>query len=172
MPIDYQAHEWKAGEEGRTPVNAENLNRIEQGIADACAFADKYEKSVPSGSVGVGSLDETLSKTLLSGEEYDLELEAATGVDGYPVRLVCIGGVGMLRGRVSTNGKRDSITDLSSYVGEGYVNGYGGYFPCVGKMESEDLEGVYPVFLGNDGILYADRVFEWLDLSGIVIKVN
>lgn len=172
MPIDYQAHEWKAGEEGGTPVSAESLNRMEQGIADACAFADEYESSVPNGSVGVGSLDDTLSKTLLSGEEFSLELEVATGVSGYPVRLVCIGGVGMLRGRVSTNGKRDSIADLSSFVGEGYINGYAGYFPCVGKMKSEDLEGVYPVYLDTDGILYADRAYEWLDLTGIVIKVN
>ena len=172
MPIDYQAHEWKAGEEGRTPVNAENLNRMEQGIADACAFADEYEKRVPNDSVGVGSFDDTLSKMLILGQEYDLELKVATGVDGYPVRLVCIGGVGMLRGRVSTNGERDSIADLSEFIGEGYINGYAGYFTCVGKIKSEDLEGVYPVYLGSDGVLYADREYDWLDLSGIVIKVN
>lgn len=60
MPINYQAHEWKDGASGGTPIDAESLNRIEQGVADACAgvdsLTDHLEKMSEPGYVSTEAL--------------------------------------------------------------------------------------------------------------------
>ena len=169
MPIDYQAHEWKAGEEGRTPVNAENLNRMEQGIADACAFADKYEKSVPNGSVNRWSLDDDFNNEIFGPlESYDLD------VAGGELRIIqnrYISGFCMLAGRVSVKSEAyKDIVELGEWINGSVLGNISDMaYACVGKTISGEV-GVYPVTLRREGaVLCVDRLFEWIDLTGIII---
>lgn len=167
MPINYQASEWKAGEDGGTPVNAERLNRMDQGIADACAFADEYESSVPNGSVSRGSLEDELDNEIFGPlESYDLD------VAGGELRIMqnrYISGFCMLAGRVSVESDaRKDIVDLSKWINGSALGSISEMaYACVGKPTSGDV-GVYPVTLKN-AVLRVDRLFEWIDLTGIII---
>lgn len=61
MAIDYQTREWKDDQTGGTPIDAANLNRMEQGIANACAGVDgiKGTGGVSADMIADGSISES-----------------------------------------------------------------------------------------------------------------
>lgn len=61
MAIDYQTREWKDDQTGGTPIDAANLNRMEQGIANACAGVDgiKSAGGVSADMIADGSISES-----------------------------------------------------------------------------------------------------------------
>lgn len=61
MAIDYQTREWKDDQAGGTPIDAANLNRMEQGIANACAGVDEIKGpgGVSADMIADGSISES-----------------------------------------------------------------------------------------------------------------
>lgn len=61
MAIDYHTREWKDDQTGGTPIDAANLNRMEQGIANACAGVDgiKGTGGVSADMIADGSISES-----------------------------------------------------------------------------------------------------------------
>ena len=58
--IDYESLEWKDDAAGGTPIEAAALNRMEQGIADACAGVDQLRtKRLPTYLVATGGDEAT-----------------------------------------------------------------------------------------------------------------
>lgn len=44
MAINYEAAEWKDGQQGGTPIDAAALNKMENGISEACAGVDQLNE--------------------------------------------------------------------------------------------------------------------------------
>ena len=70
MAIDYQTREWKDDQTGGTPIDAANLNRMEQGIANACAGVDEIKG--PGGVSADMIADGSISESKLSEDLRDL----------------------------------------------------------------------------------------------------
>ena len=76
MAIDYQTREWKDDQAGGTPIDAANLNRMEQGIANACAGVDEIKgpggvsaDMIADGSISESKLSEGL-RDFVSQKQY------------------------------------------------------------------------------------------------------
>lgn len=73
----YEKQEWKNGEEGETPITAERLNHMEEGIAEKAQRGPKGEK----GSQGDKGEPGTDGK---DGEQGPQGEQGPAGTDGFP----------------------------------------------------------------------------------------
>lgn len=111
----YEKQDWKDGEEGDTPITAERLDHIEDGIADKSERGEQGEKGDPgkSGSDGKDGSDFTYDD--FTEEQLD-DLKGPKGDTGDAGKAGSDGSDG--KNMTYEDMSDDNIDDLSSKVAE------------------------------------------------------
>ena len=108
MAIGYEATEWKDGAQGGTPIDAAALNKMENGISEACAAVDLLNEEgnvttgdiaskavttekIADGAVGLDQLSEEVRDSVSQLSEpisgFDrVEIIYSTDITGVPIQ--------------------------------------------------------------------------------------
>lgn len=140
MAIDYQTREWKDDQTGGTPIDAANLNRMEQGIANACAGVDGIK-----GTGGVSAdmiADSSISESKLSKDLRDFVSQAPKIIVGE--KIITVTG--------STRALLFSSKDFYEIAGKQYDN------ECFVAASNGDSDATEIPIVGIDRTVNSDNI--------------